>query len=83
MKDYSFTPQGVCAKQVLIRIDEDVVRELRFVGGCPGNAIGVSSLVKGMKMSEVIERLKGIDCGGKGTSCPDQLCRALEAIQAQ
>lgn len=83
MKDYSFTPKGVCSSQLLIRMDDEVVHDLRFVGGCPGNLLGLTSLVKGMKAAEVISRLKGIDCNGKGTSCPDQLCRALEAIQAQ
>ncbi len=76
---YSFTPRGVCSRQILIELDDDgVIKDCGFVGGCSGNTQGISSLVKGMDAEEAIERLKGIDCGGRGTSCPDQLATALE-----
>lgn len=60
--------------------DDGVVENVSFVGGCNGNLQGISQLVKGMRADEVVARLKGMVCGNKGTSCPDQLCRALEQI---
>ena len=63
--------------------DQGVIRDLQVVGGCNGNLQGISALVKGMKAEEAIARLKGINCGGRGTSCPDQFARGLEAAMAQ
>lgn len=63
---------------VNFEIDGDVVKNVEFMGGCHGNLQGIASLVDGMRAEDVIKRLKGIDCGGKGTSCPDQFARALE-----
>lgn len=77
---YTYTPRGVCSRQMEIDVEDGIVKDLKVIGGCNGNLQGISKLVKGMKIEEVIERLKGIDCGGKGTSCPDQLARALEEI---
>lgn len=68
---------------MLIDVEDGVVRELKVLGGCGGNLQGISSLVKGMKLEDVIERLSGIECGHKGTSCPDQLARALKEIAKQ
>ena len=68
---------GTCSRLVSFEIDGNIVRNVEFVGGCHGNLQGISSLVDGMETEEVIKRLKGIDCGGKGTSCPDQLAKAL------
>lgn len=78
MKKYSYKPQGVCSMQIDFAIDGDVLRDVKFTGGCAGNTQGIAQLVDGMKVSEVIKRLKNTDCRGRGTSCPDQLAKALE-----
>ena len=82
---YTYTPQGVCSKQMIIEIYEDnqTIKSVKIVGGCPGNTVGVSKLVEGKKIDEVIKTLKGIPCGYKDTSCPDQLAIALEAIKKE
>ena len=77
---YEFTPRGVCSQKMLIDVENGVVRELRVLGGCNGNLQGISALVKGMKIEDVIERLDGIHCGMKSTTCPDQLAQALKEI---
>lgn len=78
MKEIDFTPRGICARNIKITLDdENRVRELRFVGGCDGNHKGLNALVKGMKAEEAIERLSGITCGFRPTSCPDQVAVAL------
>lgn len=66
-----------CSRQIDIELDNDIIRSVRFTGGCDGNTQGVAALVRGMKVEEAIARLEGIDCRGRGTSCPDQLARAL------
>ena len=76
--EYRFTPQGVCSMQMVFEIDNEVIKSLKIIGGCPGNTIGVSKLVEGRSVNEVIEMLKGIPCGKRGTSCPDQVAKALE-----
>ena len=76
-KRIDYTPCGVCSRRIEIETEDGVVREVAFTGGCNGNTQGISVLVRGMKVDEVIARLRGIDCKGKGTSCPDQLARAL------
>lgn len=78
---YTYTPQGVCSMQMIFEIDGNIVRDLKIVGGCPGNTVGVATLAKGKKINEIIEMLKGIPCGAKGTSCPDQIARALEEFK--
>lgn len=80
---YEFTPKGVCSRKMTIEIEGDTVKSLSVLGGCNGNLKGISSLVKGMKIDEIIDRLDGIDCGGKGTSCPAQLAVALKEYKAQ
>lgn len=78
---YTYQPRGVCSKLMKIAVDgQDTIKDIRIVGGCMGNTQGVCALAKGMKASEVKQRLKGILCGNKGTSCPDQLARALEEM---
>lgn len=68
---------GTCSRQIDIELDNDIIRSVRFTDGCDGNTQGVAALVRGMKVEEAIARLEGIDCRGRGTSCPDQLARAL------
>ena len=68
---------GTCSRQIDVELDNDIIRSVRFTGGCDGNTQGVAALVRGMKVEEAIARLEGIDCRGRGTSCPDQLARAL------
>ncbi len=83
--EYKYGTQGICARQIIIDVDEatETVNSVQFVGGCSGNTQGVAALVKGRKIDEVVGLLKGIDCNFKGTSCPDQLARALEDIQSE
>ena len=74
-----YTPHGVCSRQINIELDANgTITNCQFIGGCGGNTKGICQLVKGMDAEEAINRLKGIDCGGRGTSCPDQLAYALE-----
>jgi len=75
---YTYEPKGVCSRQINLEVENGIVTKLEVIGGCNGNLQGISKLVVGMKVQEVIERLKGIDCGGRGTSCPDQLAKALK-----
>ena len=79
---YLYQPRGVCAREIEIDMDQDVIRGVRFFGGCSGNLQGIGALVKGMPAQEAVTRLKGIHCGMKPTSCPDQLARGLEKILA-
>ncbi len=81
---YRYTTTGTCSSSIEIDIDNDGnINDVQFIGGCSGNLQGISHLVRGMKPDEVIARLKGIRCGQKPTSCPDQFARALEAIKEQ
>lgn len=75
---YIYIPQGVCSRKMVFEIEEKIVRDLQIIGGCPGNTIGVSTLIKGKNIDEIIQMLKGIPCGNKGTSCPDQIAKALQ-----
>lgn len=77
-----YTPKGVCSRKIEIDIENGIINKARFVGGCNGNTQGISKLVEGMKAEDVISRLEGVNCNGRGTSCPDQLAKALkEAIK--
>ncbi|MBQ7564694.1 MAG: TIGR03905 family TSCPD domain-containing protein [Lachnospiraceae bacterium] len=75
----TYKTKGTCSTQIDFEIDEatDTIKSVRFTRGCNGNTQGVAKLVEGMKVDDVISRLSGIDCAGRGTSCPDQLARAL------
>ncbi len=75
----NYTPRGVCSRQMVFDIEDGIVKNLKVVGGCNGNLQGIAKLVEGMKAEEVISRLEGINCNGKGTSCPDQLAQAVKA----
>ena len=78
----SYKTNGVCSRTITADIENGKVYNLRFEGGCNGNTKGISALVEGMEVEEVINRLEGIKCGFKGTSCPDQLAKALKSIQS-
>lgn len=78
MEIIKYRPLGVCSKEIEIELDDEVIRKVKFTGGCNGNLKGVARLTEGMKIGEVIERLSGIKCGYKETSCPDQFAKALK-----
>ncbi len=81
--EYHYHTKGTCSNEIIVDLDGDTVRSVKFIGGCNGNTKGIASLVRGMKTEEVVERCKGIRCGFKPTSCPDQLAEAIiEAKQA-
>ena len=73
----NYKTQGTCSTDIEVDVEDGIVRDVHYVGGCNGNLQGISALVKGMPVDEVIRRLEGIRCGNKPTSCPDQLCKAL------
>ena len=79
---FEYTPKGVCSRKMIIDVENGKVEGLQVIGGCNGNLKGISSLVKGMKVDDVISLLEGIHCGNISTSCPDQLCKALRAMKA-
>jgi uncharacterized protein (TIGR03905 family) len=82
-KHIMYETSGTCSKMIDVTADENnVIQQVFFLGGCSGNLQGISKLVQGQKIDYVLPRLNGIRCGTKGTSCPDQLCRALEQLKA-
>lgn len=83
MKTVHFKTHGVCSKEIIVEVDGDIVKNVRFIGGCSGNTQGISNLVPGMKIDDVISKLKNVDCNGRGTSCPAQLALALEDAKEQ
>ena len=80
---YRYKTHGTCSQQIWIDTDGDTIKHVEFIGGCSGNTQGISKLIEGMKVDDVIAKCKGILCGGKGTSCPDQLATALEQMKAE
>lgn len=81
---YKFRPRGVCSQEMQVEIDEQgIIQNLQVYGGCSGNLQGISALVQGMPAREAAERLRGIRCGFKDTSCPDQLARNLDKLLSQ
>ena len=78
-----YKTRGTCSREIHIETDGDIVTNVSFIGGCSGNTQGIASLVKGMTIQDVIAKTEGINCGGKGTSCPDQLSKALKEILAK
>ena len=78
MPEFIHTCAGTCSTQIAIELEDGVIRDVAFTGGCHGNTQGIAALVRGLRVEEAVARLKGIDCRGRGTSCPDQLARALE-----
>jgi len=77
---YRYQPRGTCSREILFNIEDGIVQSLEIIGGCEGNSQGVAVLAQGMNAEEVVDRLSGIDCGGKGTSCPDQVARAIRSV---
>jgi len=78
---YTYKTKGTCSRKILLDVKDGIIRDVSFVGGCAGNLRGMSVMVKGMRAEEVIEKLEGILCGFKSTSCPDQLAQALKQIR--
>ena len=77
--EYIYKPKGVCSREFIFDIENDTVKSLKVVGGCNGNLQGISRLLEGMKIEEIIKRIEGLTCGIKQTSCPDQIADALKA----
>ncbi len=78
MKKINFKPEGICCKEIILELsDENIITDVDFIGGCPGNLIGLKSLVVGQNAIDISSKLKGIHCGAKSTSCPDQLSKAI------
>lgn len=80
---YTYSPTGVCSSRIDLELEDGVIRSVAFTGGCNGNLQGICRLVTGMKAKDAIQRLAGIQCGYKPTSCPDQLTRALTEALAE
>ncbi len=80
---FEYHTEGTCSRNIILDMDGDTIENVQFIGGCNGNLKGISSLIKGQKAQDVIDRVKGITCGPKSTSCPDQLALALEAYLSQ
>ncbi|MBE7000229.1 MAG: TIGR03905 family TSCPD domain-containing protein [Clostridia bacterium] len=80
---YTYIPQGVCSSKYTFDIEDGIVRNVKITGGCNGNLKGIASLLEGMKATDAIERMEGVRCGFKPTSCPDQIAQALKAALAQ
>ena len=80
---YSYKTNGTCSRQIDFEVENGIITEVSFLGGCNGNLKGISALCKGMKLDEVIDRLSGIRCGFKNTSCPDQFAKALNQIKTE
>lgn len=76
----NYTPKNVCSRKITIEVNNGIVENVEFFGGCNGNTSGISALVKGMKVEDVIEKLDNINCGRRGTSCPAQLAKALKEL---
>ena len=73
-----YKTKGTCSREIHIEVENDIIKDVAFIGSCNGNTQGIASLVKGMNIHDVIAKMEGIDCGGRGTSCPDQLAKALK-----
>ena len=76
--EYRYKPEGVCSREMVFDIENGVITSFKAVGGCPGNLAGISRLLKGMKVEDVVEKLSGTKCGARQTSCPDQIALALK-----
>ena len=81
LKRYEYEPIGVCSVKMVVEVEDDIISNVSIIGGCPGNSLGISKLCVGMKIDDAINKLSGIDCRGRGTSCPDQLSIALSKLK--
>lgn len=79
--EYKYKPQGVCSSEIIINVENNIIKDIKVINGCDGNLKGISKLLIGMNIDDVIAKLKGIKCGNKQTSCPDQIAKALEEIK--
>lgn len=79
--EYKYKPQGVCSSEIIINVEHNIIKDIKVINGCDGNLKGISKLLIGMNIDDVISKLKGIKCGFKDTSCPDQIAKALEEIK--
>lgn len=77
-----YKTKGTCSREIHFEVEDHIIKSVEFVGGCAGNTAGISKLVEGMPVDEVIHKLEGVQCGFKGTSCPDQLAKALKSLEA-
>lgn len=78
-EQYTYKPTGVCSKEMIFELEDGVIQDLQVIGGCNGNLKGISALVKGQMIQDIVNRLEGIQCGIKQTSCPDQIAKALKS----
>lgn len=83
MNTFEYIPKGVCSSKMVFNIEDNTVMDVKVIGGCPGNSLGIRELCKGQKIDYIIDRLKDIKCGFKQTSCPDQLSKALEKYKEE
>lgn len=81
--NYTYIPRGTCSRKIEFELENGIVKNMRFTGGCSGNTMGLSQLVEGMPAKDIVARLKGVRCGMRPTSCPDQMALALEAALAK
>lgn len=79
--EYRYKPQGVCSTEIIVDVEHNIIKDIQIINGCNGNLKGIASLIKGMNIDDVIAKLRGIKCGMKNTSCPDQIAIALEKIK--
>lgn len=75
-----YKTQGTCSSHIELEIEDNIIKDVSFWGGCNGNLKGICSLIRGMNVDDVLQRLEGIQCGHRMTSCPDQLCKAIRQI---
>lgn len=78
MEQFEYRPLGVCSKKMIFTIDNDIIKDIKVIGGCPGNLLGINALVKDRNIDDVISKLSGIKCAARPTSCPDQIAEALK-----
>ena len=80
---YTYIPRGTCSRKMTVDVENDIIKDVKIEGGCSGNLQGITNLVRGMKVQDAIDKMQGIRCGFKSTSCPDQLAIALEQAKEQ
>ena len=80
--EYRYKTQGVCSSEIILNVENNIIKSVKVIGGCDGNLKGISQLLIGMNIDDAISRLKGIKCGFKDTSCPDQIAKALEEMKS-